>query len=540
MSDHHHPHVDDRGIHLGRGTVAAESDPAVDVLLAGHRVWSFHPQRDAESNVAVEALESVIPWPSALAERLDGVAEVRVVPHDGGEPLFTGTVSFGTSHLPLALVDDAGNPLALDKGNRLQRSFEEMDEPARHELVEAARLVLDDLVNACGLDAYLAYGCLLGAVRDGRMIGHDSDADLAWLSPHTHPFDIIRESRAAERVLRERGWAVVRMSAANFKVWVPLPNGKRAGVDVFGSFHIGDHFHLTGSLRGELSREQILPFTTVDLEGVEFPAPRDLGAFLAFCYGPGWQVPDPAFHFEHAPEDVELMDAWWRGGRYRLAHWQSFHASASGRRVPSEPSDFAAWALERLPEEARVVDLGAGNGRDAFRFAERGLHVTALDFAGSALKRMRATNRSRDLPLLVRPISLESTYNTLVRAAQLAQEPHPTYLYARLLIDALRPQARPGLWRFCAIAGRSGGRTFCEFRTSASAGEATHFGPHARTYADPAEIVAEIERAGGRVLEQEVGRDRAVLGEENPVVCRMQIGWDRRPANRPTSAVGAR
>ncbi len=527
MSAPLHTHIDDLGIHLGRDVDADRTDPALDVLVGGHRVWSFHPRRDAEEG----AHGALVRWPPALAERLDGSAEVQVVPHDGGPPLFEGTIAFGTSRQPLALLDDAGNPLSLDKGNRLQRSFEDMDEAARAELVEAARLVLDDLVEACGLDAYLAYGCLLGAVRDGRMIGHDSDADLAWLSRYTHPFDIIRESREAERVLRERGWKVVRMSAANFKVWVALPNGKRAGVDVFGSFHVGGHFHLTGSLRGELPRERIVPFTTVDLEGVAFPAPRDLEAFLAFSYGPGWATPDPAFHFEHPPEHVEMMDAWWRGGRYRLAHWQSFHASAPGHRVPFEPSAFAAWALQRLPTHARLVDLGAGNGRDAFWFAEQGLRVTALDFAGSALKRMRATNRSRDLPLLVRPISLESTHNTLVRAAQLAHEPEPTYVYARLLIDALRPQARSGLWRFCAIAGRSGGRTFVEFRTSASAGEPTHFGPHLRTYADPEEIVTEIERAGGRVLEQELGRDRAVLGEENPVVCRMQIGWDRPAAH---------
>ena len=43
------------------------------------------------------------------------------------------------------------------------------------------------------------YGCLLGAVRDGHMIGHDSDADVAYLCEYTHPFDIIRECTAAIR-----------------------------------------------------------------------------------------------------------------------------------------------------------------------------------------------------------------------------------------------------------------------------------------------------------------------------------------------------
>jgi hypothetical protein len=87
--------------------------------------------------------------------------------------------------------------------------------------------------------------------------------------------------------MRRRGWKVVRMSAANFKVWAPLPNGKRAGVDVFGSFYIGDHFHVMATLRGRLDRDRVTPSGSIDLEGVELPASRDVEAFLAFTYGPG-------------------------------------------------------------------------------------------------------------------------------------------------------------------------------------------------------------------------------------------------------------
>ena len=36
-----------------------------------------------------------------------------------------------------------------------------------------------------GVEAFLAYGTLLGAVREGRLLGHDSDADLGYVSRHT-------------------------------------------------------------------------------------------------------------------------------------------------------------------------------------------------------------------------------------------------------------------------------------------------------------------------------------------------------------------
>lgn len=518
--------VDDRGIHLpGAADVAA--DVPIDVRFGAHRVWSFTASHDG-SQVADGVL---VAWPAGLRARLDGVAQVTVVPHAGGAPLFCGAVRFGTSTAPLELVDDAGHALSVDKGGRLQRTFDRMDDDARRVLVEAAHRVLVDLTEKCGLDTYLAYGCLLGAVRDGRMIGHDSDADVAWLSRHTHPFDIIRESRAAEQTMRGLGWQVARLSAANFKVWVPLPTGKRAGVDVFGSFHIGDRFHITGSLRGTLRRETVLPFGKVTLEGVEFPAPRDVEAFLAYTYGPGWRVPDPAFHFGHPPEHTRAMSQWWRGSRTRLAHWQSFYTSPASRRVPHEPSAFAHWVAARIEPGSRIVELGSGTGRDAFWLADQGFRVTASDFCTAARNQVQTVTDRRKAegraPVRVRLINLESPYNVLTRGAQLAHAPGAKHVYARLLVDALTAQGRPALWRFCSMVGRSGGHTFLEFRTDANLGAATFFGPHARTRAVPDVVAAEIEAYGGQVVDGIEGRDLAVLGVENPVVCRMEVSWNR-------------
>jgi len=518
--------VDDRGIHLPR-SIDVPGDVPLDVRFGAHRVWSFttgHDGKPSANGIAVA-------WPAGLKARLDGVAQVTVVPHASGEPLFADEVSFGTSTAPLDLVDDAGHPLSLDKGGRLQRTFDRMDDGAVSELIEASHKVLVDLTDTCGLDAYLSYGCLLGAVRDGKMIGHDSDVDLAWLSRHTHPFDIVRESRAAESTMRDLGWQVVRMSAANFKVWVPLSTGKRAGVDVFGSFHVGDHFHITGSLRGTLPRSSIMPFGSIVLEGVEFPAPKDVEEFLAYTYGPGWRVPDPAFHFVHPEEHTRIMSGWWRGSRTRLHHWQTFYSSPDADRVPPEPSAFAPWVAGRIEPGSRVIELGSGTGRDAFWLADQGFVVTGSDYCGAARKNAQASTDRRKAtgkkPVRFRPINLEAPYNLLTRGARFAHEPGSKHVYARLLIDALTPQARPGLWRFCSMVGRSGGHTFLEFRTDANRGDATFFGPHARTRARPDVVAAEIEAYGGRILERVEGRGLAPLGAENPVVCRMEVSWDR-------------
>jgi hypothetical protein len=75
------------------------------------------------------------------------------------------------------------------------------------------------------------------------------------------------------------------------------------------------------------------------------------------------------------------------------------------------------------------------------------------------------------------------------------------------------------------MVGRSGGRTFLEFRTAANRGEPAFFGPHIRTYAQVPAIEAEIAARGGTVLEETIGRGLAPLGKEDPEVCRMEVGW---------------
>lgn len=70
-----------------------------------------------------------------------------------------------------------------------------------------------------------------------------------------------------------------------------------------------------------------------------------------------------------------------------------------------EPNDFARCALEFLPEienrRLRAVDLGAGEGRDAVFFAERGLDVLAVDISPNGLRKALRLSRERGVELRV-------------------------------------------------------------------------------------------------------------------------------------------
>ena len=73
-------HIDGKGIRLSRAY-----DGPLDVLIGGHRVWSFSTNRDARRSGA----GLFVAWPRSLAELLEGRAEVALVPHNGGAALFS-------------------------------------------------------------------------------------------------------------------------------------------------------------------------------------------------------------------------------------------------------------------------------------------------------------------------------------------------------------------------------------------------------------------------------------------------------------------
>src|SRR5680860_526646 len=203
--------VDDAGVHLSSG-----EDTVVDGLFDGRRIWSFWTMRDTEDGLAA--------WPRMLRRFLDGTTRVTVLEHLSGSVVFEADVALGSGGGSIAVLDAEGRPLALDKSNRIVTTFETRDAEHTKPLLDSTERVLGELHEA-GVDAFPAYGTLLGAVREQDFIGHDSDVDLGYVSRETHPLDVVRESFRLQRHLKERGYAVDRYSAAAFKVDVVEADG---------------------------------------------------------------------------------------------------------------------------------------------------------------------------------------------------------------------------------------------------------------------------------------------------------------------------
>ncbi len=521
MAEHGTATVDRDGV-----AVDSARPTVIDVLFDRQWVWSFQSQRDTRRVSRLRRANRLAAWPASLRPYLRGTGHVTVRDRFSDRTLFDGDYAFDDSASRVRIVDDVGRPLIVDKAGDLQCGFAERGQATVNALLDAVEDVLAKLADA-GVDAFLAYGALLGAVREGSLIAHDSDADVAYLSRHTTPVDVARESFRLERVMIEAGYRTWRFSAADFKVIVPDPEGGRA-IDVFAGFVVDDIFYLLPEVASSaFHRDVVLPLGQVELHGRRITAPADPEALLEITYGPHWRVPDPSFKFE-APHWVHRhLDGWLRGNNGNHDHWWSFYFGRSQETVPTEPSPFARWVHDQEPPGTEIVDIGTGTGRDALWFARQGRDVLGLDYIPAATDRANDVARDQGLPARFRTLNLYDIRQVLAIGAHLAHFDTPPALYGRFLIHALEDAGRHNLWRIASMSLRRGGKFYLEFRTGLDAGAEHEFGEHFRRYLEPDTVVAEIEATGGQIEHCEASHGLAVYKQEDPHVCRLVATWKR-------------
>lgn len=159
----------------------------------------------------------------------------------------------------------------------------------------AVKQVFDDL----GIRFCLSHGTILGVLRDGDVIAHDDDVDLALFSedrPKLEP---------ARRRLRALGFFVpdegdptrpIEPHGPNANMpyydFVAIRDGEKIEGWIFDQ--IGD-FYIYDQTRDGLTipRRHLDTFSEIPWRGVLFKAPHDVDGYLDLMYGKNWRTPDP-------------------------------------------------------------------------------------------------------------------------------------------------------------------------------------------------------------------------------------------------------
>lgn len=510
--------VDDDGIFA-----RTDGELVIDVLFDERRIWSFWLPRDGKPSHGGYDVE----WPSALRRFLHGTTRLQLVTHVEQETVYDEEVTLGEGTARIAVVNERGLPLGIDKSLRLAQTFDTRSAEHVAPLLDSIDEVLAALQKA-GIEPFIAYGTLLGAVRGGKLIGHDSDADLGYVSRHSHPVDVVRESFDLQRALADMGYTITRYSGIAFKVDVREADGSIRGLDVFGGF-IGPteddgYLHLMGEIRTPYKREWIFPLGTTTLEGRDYPAPADTDRMLTATYGPSWRVPDPAYVFETPESTHRRLNGWFRGTRVKRAEWDRTYSghNLEGELDQSE-SAFAHWVVRAhgsVPE--RIVDLGCGRGVDALWWARKGARVTGLDFVSRGSDAAAAIAEQEGLPVDFRTLNLCELRSVLAEGGRLAQEPGPRVVTARHLADATDKVGRANLWRIADMLLRDGGTLYLEFLNTR--GEHDPFARQHHLRALPVDVVEDgLRDRGATIVSRKVIKD----GETSRRICRMVVAWQR-------------
>ena len=507
--------VDDEGVFA-----RSRAERVLDVHFDGRRIWSFWLHRDG---IPVDG-GHLVAWPRTLRGFLDGSARVTLREHESpdGAAVYDETVSLGSGEGQISITTKDGRPIALDKSLRRVQTFDESRSDVEP-LMRAIEEVLGALRQA-GVEAFLAYGTLLGAVRDGRLIGHDSDADLGYVSQYSEPVDVMRESFRMQRALVELGYRVTRYSGAAFKLDVIESDGTVRGLDVFGGFFRDGRLHLMGEIRTPFRPEWVFPLGEAVLEGHRFPVPADTDRFLTATYGKSWRIPDPAFHFTTPTSTHRRFNGWFRGIRHQRARWDRVYSRPP--EPDADPSGLASLIAKREPDARQVVDIGCGSGGDVLWFARRGTPATGLDFARKAFARAARTADKEALPASFVYLNLLELRSVLSTSAMVARDRGPRIVMARHTLDASGQKARRELWRAARLMLADGGRLYLEFLVRAGDdGYAEQARVRRRR---PAMVVRELEAAGATVVWRRTVRARGPEASGNPsMICRMVAQWER-------------
>lgn len=516
--------VDGDGVRLPAGFQGS-----CDVHFDDHHAWSFSaPPRTAGGEV-------LVPWPARMERFLDGRAQVRVTAEDSD--LFDAEVSFGTGSGRVRFVDKHDIPVMIDKWGLLQRPFSARDSAVVEQMVDITARMLQVLEEDCGVRAWIAFGTLLGAAREGRVIGHDSDVDLAYLSHRTTPAEMAQEMFDLARALRRAKMTVVNKSASFITVTFKAPDGAMGSIDLYTCFYVGDHLYETATVRAVVPRSAIEPLGEIEFEGRMLPAPADPDTMLAVSYGPSWRVPDPSFRHQPSREVVSRFDGWFSSLMRHRRDWESHHGERQGKR---RPSGFARWvAAQEGPARSgtRVVDVGTGRGHDALHLAREGWRVLGLDYARGAFRPTARTARDEGLDASFTQFNLLDLRDVLTRAALVARDGADRHvLLGRNLFEALDDDTRENFWRFATMVMRAGGTAYFQGRSAdpseLAAWRAEHGGGRLHPV-DPRVLEGEATRAGGRVIHREgfLAAAAACRGAA-PTRWRMVVEWPR-PAPAP-------
>ena len=195
-------------------------------------------------------------------------------------------------------------------------------------------------------------------------------------------------------------------------------------------------------------------------------------------------------------------------------YWENYYSEKLGLE---EPSSFAIKVLDLINQGGSILELGCGNGRDSFYFANNGIRVIAIDQSKNIINRIQRGNKN-PIFLCKDIVSIEENFNYKVN-----------HCYARFFFHALDENEENSAIKFIANILPKNGYFFSESRSVESSlyGKGKNFTKdifstdHKRRFIRKNNFIAKLKYNGFQIEDMIESDGLAIFKDDDPVVIRI-------------------
>ena len=166
-------------------------------------------------------------------------------------------------------------------------------------------------------------------------------------------------------------------------------------------------------------------------------------------------------------------------------YWNSFYSSHGKDIADRSPSQFAIFVHGETEDCLNLIDLGTGNGRDAFFFASHGKKVLGLDASDSVIEDNIRFANNRGLNETAHFQKFEIGKNSKEDIVNFQEK---KFLYARFFLHSLNDELLKEFAKLSSILMKPNEKLFVEYRTDKDSKRKKIYDNHYRNFIKPSTV----------------------------------------------------